>query len=75
MAAKEEPVYQPTTQPKKPKRRNKSDLGKDFVAPDGGWGWVVCIAAGFSNVLLYYDFRKLLSLQQHFKLKSKLNTL
>lgn len=51
MAAKEIPVYQPTTRPKKPKRRDKSDLGKDFVAPDGGWGWVVCLAAGFSNVL------------------------
>ena len=42
-------VYQETTKPKK-KRRDKSDLGPDFVAPDGGWGWVVCLAAGFSNV-------------------------
>lgn len=42
-------VYQQTTEPKK-KRRDKSDLGPDFVAPDGGWGWVVCLAAGFSNV-------------------------
>lgn len=42
-------VYQATTKPKK-KRRDKSDLGPDFVAPDGGWGWVVCLAAGFSNV-------------------------
>lgn len=43
-------VYNGTTTPKKPKRRDKSDLGPDFVAPDGGWGWVVCLAAGFSNV-------------------------
>lgn len=39
--------------PKKSKRRDKSDLGPDFVAPDGGWGWVVCIAAGFSNLTMY----------------------
>lgn len=31
-------------------RRNKCDLGSDFVAPDGGWGWIVLIAAGCSNV-------------------------
>lgn len=31
-------------------RRNKCDLGPDFVAPDGGWGWAVLIAAGCSNV-------------------------
>lgn len=35
---------------KKPKRRNKCDLGPNFVAPDGGWGWLVVIAAGCSNV-------------------------
>lgn len=43
-------VYKQTTKPKKPKRRDKSDLGPDFVAPDGGWGWVVCLAAGLNNV-------------------------
>lgn len=31
-------------------RRNKCDLGPDFVAPDGGWGWAVLAAAGCSNV-------------------------
>ncbi|XP_073834417.1 uncharacterized protein [Musca autumnalis] len=37
----------------KPKRRDKSDLGPDFIAPDGGWGWVVCMAAGLSNLSLF----------------------
>lgn len=55
-------VYQATTQPlnaadkckktKKPQRRDKSDLGENFIAPDGGWAWLVCIAAGISNVSL-----------------------
>lgn len=31
-------------------RRNKCDLGPDFIAPDGGWGWAILIAAGCSNV-------------------------
>ncbi|XP_043949530.1 monocarboxylate transporter 1 isoform X1 [Drosophila biarmipes] len=46
-------VYNDTTKPKKPKRRDKSDLGPDFVAPDGGWGWVVCLAAGLNNFFLF----------------------
>uniref|UniRef100_T1PBP6 Major Facilitator Superfamily protein n=1 Tax=Musca domestica TaxID=7370 RepID=T1PBP6_MUSDO len=51
-------VYQATTVPikvkdKKPKRRDKSDLGEDFIAPDGGWAWLVCIAAGVSNLSIY----------------------
>lgn len=50
-------VYKATTTPKKPKRRDKSDLGPDFVAPDGGWGWVVCVAAGFSNVSMIMTMR------------------
>ncbi|XP_039499889.1 uncharacterized protein LOC120456865 [Drosophila santomea] len=46
-------VYNDTTKPKKPKRRDRSDLGPDFVAPDGGWGWVVCLAAGLNNFFLF----------------------
>ena len=22
----------------------------DFIPPDGGWGWMIVVAAGFSNV-------------------------
>lgn len=28
----------------------KKPLGTDFVPPDGGWGWMVVLAAGCSNV-------------------------
>ncbi|XP_017156374.1 uncharacterized protein LOC108164907 [Drosophila miranda] len=37
----------------KKKRRDKSDLGDDFVAPDGGWGWLVAIASGL-NILVTF---------------------
>uniref|UniRef100_A0A1I8MBK9 Major Facilitator Superfamily protein n=1 Tax=Musca domestica TaxID=7370 RepID=A0A1I8MBK9_MUSDO len=46
-------VYNETTKANKPKRRDKSDLGPNFIAPDGGWGWVVCMAAGLSNLSLF----------------------
>lgn len=32
------------------RRKNKSDFGPNFVAPDGGYAWVVCVAVGLSNV-------------------------
>lgn len=38
------------TKPAKKKRRDKSDLGDNFVAPDGGWGWFVSIASGVNIV-------------------------
>lgn len=40
---------------------NKCDLGTNFIAPDGGWAWLVLIAAGFSNVSI------ILNLQWNFK--------
>ncbi|XP_017872466.1 PREDICTED: uncharacterized protein LOC108620104 [Drosophila arizonae] len=45
-----------TTHPskkKKKKRRDKGDLGDDFVAPDGGWGWLVAISSGI-NILVTF---------------------
>ncbi|XP_013118792.2 monocarboxylate transporter 9 [Stomoxys calcitrans] len=38
---------------KKKKRRDKSDVGDNFVAPDGGWGWLVAIASGV-NILVTF---------------------
>lgn len=29
---------------------NRSKLGPDYIAPDGGHGWFVALAAGCSNV-------------------------
>uniref|UniRef100_A0A0K8VTL5 Monocarboxylate transporter 2 n=1 Tax=Bactrocera latifrons TaxID=174628 RepID=A0A0K8VTL5_BACLA len=43
------------TKQKKPKkkRRDKSDLGDDFVAPDGGWGWLVTVASGVAVLVTF----------------------
>lgn len=32
---------------------NRSKLGPDYIAPDGGHGWFVALAAGCSNVSNY----------------------
>ncbi|XP_017869450.1 PREDICTED: uncharacterized protein LOC108618054 [Drosophila arizonae] len=62
MPSQEQKVYGDTTQPLPRRaagdgvyynRKDKSDLGENFVAPDGGWAWLVCIAAGISNMSLY----------------------
>lgn len=34
----------------KPNRRRYRATDPDFVAPDGGWGWLIVLACGFSNV-------------------------
>ncbi|XP_039498184.1 uncharacterized protein LOC120455793 [Drosophila santomea] len=56
----EKKVYQDTTRPlpriaraRYYNKHDKSDLGDDFVAPDAGWAWVVCVAAGVSNLSIY----------------------
>lgn len=38
------------TDKSKNKSKDKCDLGPDFVAPDGGWGWLIVFGAGLSNV-------------------------
>ncbi|KAH8237765.1 hypothetical protein KR038_011570 [Drosophila bunnanda] len=43
----------PGSHPVKKKRRDKSDLGENFVAPDGGWGWLVAVASGV-NILVTF---------------------
>lgn len=43
-------AMKPTGKKVKKKRMNHSQLGADFVAPDGGFGWFICLAAGVSNV-------------------------
>ncbi|XP_022209140.2 uncharacterized protein LOC111065335 [Drosophila obscura] len=57
MDTAEKKVYQDTTRPlpraRYYNRNDKSDLGDDFVAPDGGWAWLVCVAAGVSNLSIY----------------------
>ncbi|XP_075154476.1 monocarboxylate transporter 6-like [Haematobia irritans] len=34
-------------------RRNKSDMGENFVAPDGGWGWLVAMASGLNTMVTF----------------------
>lgn len=33
-----------------PKRRRLRVGDPDFMPPDGGWGWLIVFACGFSNV-------------------------
>ncbi|KAL5288038.1 hypothetical protein ACFFRR_008716 [Megaselia abdita] len=37
----------------KERRRNKADFGPNFLAPDGGYAWVVCVAVGLSNFCIF----------------------
>lgn len=34
----------------KPKKRRLRVSDPDFTPPDGGWGWLIVFACGFSNV-------------------------
>lgn len=38
----------------KPERRRLRVGDPDFVPPDGGWGWMIVLACGFSNVRSTY---------------------
>ncbi|XP_055370726.1 uncharacterized protein LOC129605167 [Condylostylus longicornis] len=39
------------------KRKNKADHGDNFIPPDGGWGWIVCIASGITNTFMFPVFQ------------------
>lgn len=46
----------------KPKRKDKSDLGENFIPPDGGWGWAVAVGSGLGTVsYLYYIYNLIFS--------------
>lgn len=36
----------------KKNKKIENILEKDFLPPDGGWGWIIILAVGFSNVSL-----------------------
>lgn len=52
----------------KPKHRDKSDLGENFIAPDGGWGWAVAVGSGLGTV-------SKLKILEHIVLKTSISAL
>lgn len=72
----QKPVEEPDHHVKpKRKKRDKSDLGDNFVAPDGGWGWLVAIAGGINIVSMIISriaFPNLSKISACQKKKSKL---
>ncbi|XP_030745819.1 uncharacterized protein LOC115874715 [Sitophilus oryzae] len=42
----------------KPKRRRMRVGDPDFVPPDGGWGWLIVLACGFSNLSTFPMFQQ-----------------
>ncbi|XP_018326391.1 uncharacterized protein LOC108737790 [Agrilus planipennis] len=51
-------VYEETTTTIRPKRRRVRVGDPDFAPPDGGWGWLVCFACGFSNLCTFPMFQQ-----------------
>lgn len=39
----------------RPRKRRLKVGDPDFQPPDGGWGWLIVFACGFSNVSTYSD--------------------
>lgn len=39
--------------PMREKTEKAQNSSENFEPPDGGWGWIIVIAAGFSNVSLF----------------------
>lgn len=37
---------------------SKLKKGEDFVPPDGGWGWMIIVAAGASNLVVLPVFQQ-----------------
>ncbi|XP_055526240.1 uncharacterized protein LOC129718974 [Wyeomyia smithii] len=44
---------QAKTNPSNKEQHRHPKLGTDFIPPDGGWGWVIVLAAGCSNLCTF----------------------
>ncbi|KAL5278644.1 hypothetical protein ACFFRR_003339 [Megaselia abdita] len=37
---------------------SQHDQNNNFIAPDGGWGWMICIAVGISNMAVHSPMKQ-----------------
>lgn len=48
------PAHESLIPKKKPEERcGETELHEEFYPPEGGWGWVVCLAAFFTNGTIF----------------------